>query len=84
MVTAADILIRLRSVLQGYQSCLSFLGFFTITMYDRAPRSLTQPSGSTLESVGPGTYESLANGRNKSGKLPTINSINLNILFQCL
>jgi hypothetical protein len=26
-------------------------------MYDRAPRNLSEPFGSTLESVGPGTYE---------------------------
>ena len=36
-------------------------------MYDRAPRSLTKPTDSTGQNVGPGSYEAAEHGRTKHG-----------------
>ena len=40
-----------------------------LAMYDRAPRDLTQPQGTTAPHVGPGTYDAnvVNNKRVKSG-----------------
>lgn len=41
--------------------------FFLLKMYDRAPRSLTKPTDSTGQNVGPGSYEAAEHGRTKHG-----------------
>ena len=48
--------------------CRFLCDFQLCTMYDRAPRSLTQPQGSTADHVGPGTYDSSFGKKGKAGK----------------
>ena len=45
-------------------------------MYDRAPRVLSRPYGSTAPGVGPGTYHT---AKKTNGGMPRINNINIKI-----
>ena len=60
----------------SYNNCLH-KQVCVLKMYERAPRALTQPSGSTASGVGPGTY----NPRERNFRAGSVGSSHLQFVY---